>query len=282
MNPAQLQMQAKLVREGLIGKPADRIINRPGAEVWQLAGNADAMFRRLNENFHWYGRNGAVQWTWQLNSGGVVTGKELVSGQVTATNCGSFNSAVRWVAEHICGIVGARASFTQANDYFITRTQCMPFDQSWVGSVRTLTHDFAQTGAFFFKGHSWSQFNGQMYDATTNTMGFQQKTDLYWCDLCPTRDTRNEADRAFLIVAQPNLPHVPPPGPPPYACVSSSILRKLKHLFPIVLTTPGAIGVTQGFINALPPTSGNGHWPTYLVVSRDHLPPEFRQNAGPM
>jgi hypothetical protein len=147
--------------------------------------------------------------------------------------------------------------------------------------VRTLTHNFAQVKAFFFKGHSWSQLNGRMYDATTKVMGFAQKTDLYWCQLGITAKSQGES-RAFMITRQVHPAHLPLSGNPPYACVSTVSLKEFRQLFPVVWTAPGAPGVTQGFINTLPDTSGSGNWATFVVVSRDHLPMAYRQAAGPL
>lgn len=283
-NASQLQFRQSLIQHGLLGSPADRIVNRPGKEVWRHAGNDNPMFERLAKNFHWFGRNGNPVWQWGPASGGNATGKELVAGQVMQTNCGGFNLSVRWIAEHICNICNATGSFTLANEYFITRANCTVLDRGWQGSVRTLTQDFAQLKAFFFMGHSWSQLNGQMYDATTKVMGFHNKTDLYWCGLDRTQKTitGQAGGRVFMVQRIHHPPAAPIPGNGPYICISNSALRTHQHLFPIVWQGPGPIGVTQSFINAFPATAGAANWETFLLVSREHVPQTFRQAVGPL
>ncbi len=56
----------------------------------------------------------------------------------------------------------------------------------------------------------------------------------------------------------------------------TGVLKQFRHLFPAVATPAylGGVGVTQGFINALPDLMGG--WGTLLLVSRSHLPTAFR------
>jgi hypothetical protein len=276
INPEELRLKARLQELNLINGNADRVINRPGQEVWRHAGNDADMFRQVCENVHWLGFSGPVAWVWGPGANGNPTGEALARGLVTNTNCGGFNLTARWIAENICGIQGSQGTYVGAAEFFLTGGNTVGIDRAWQGSVRTLTHDFAQVGSYFFKGHSWSRLNGVMHDSSTNNYGFNHADNLKWCDLMMSnRQTQATDGRCFMI----NRTHNPVlvAGPAPYACVSTVSLKKFKHLFPIVAVAGQQ--VTQGFIGGMPNTTGQGNWQTFLVVSRDHLPAPFRSQV---
>jgi hypothetical protein len=94
---------------------------------------------------------------------------------------------------------------------------------------------------------------------------------LMWCKLATPPGCAFDA--WSVTVTGPPQPY----GPAPYLVVRTGVLKQFAHLFPIIAAAPvfpGGIGVTQGFINALPDLSGG--WGTLLLVSRSHLPQAFR------
>jgi hypothetical protein len=275
MNPAELKMIADIKRLQLSNTPAEKIIKRPGNQLWNYAHNPALLAENLCRNVHWYGINGNTTWVWDAGSGGNPTGEALARGQTLQTNCGGFNTTARWIGHNVLGLsttafVGA---FTGANDHFITAPGTIAIDRNWSGNVRTLNQNFDQLRAYFFKSHSWSRYNATMLDASTNTMNFATKTDLYWCELASTNSPTVMQDGRVFMVTQRFGGHAIP-GALPYACVSSKALKKFKHHFPIVATVGPT--VTQSFINTLPDTTGN-NWQTFVLLSRDHMPIDFRR-----
>jgi len=272
INRAELAVVAKIKELKLSGTPAEKIVKRPGHELWRNPGNAAQVAEQLCRNVHWFGRNNG--WIWDPGSGGNSTGEALARGQVMKTNCGGFNLTARWIGHNVLNLDRQqfKGSYTEANDCFITLAGTQGIDPNWSGNVRTLLQDFDQLQAFFFKGHSFSRYADHMLDASTNVMNFHRKTDLFWCTL-ELVFSEDAGGRAFLVTNR----HQPTviPGPSMYACVSAKCLKKFRHLFPIVWDEPGSQGVTQSFIRKIPDTTGPGAWESMLLVSISHLPREF-------
>jgi len=270
---SQVSVMAKIVNLRLSNTPAHTIVTRPGHELW-LPGAPAVVVERLCRNVYWFGRTQDPVWTWGPVANGNGTGEPMARGQVTTTNCGGFNLTARWIGHNVLGLdpLQFAGAYTAGDDTFITVPGLAPIDRNWVGNVRTLTHDFAQFNAYFFVAHSYCQFGGNFYDASTNTMNFHNKVDLFWCTLHRVFNTEL-GGRAFRVVAQQGGGPVIPGGAP-YAVISSICLRAFRHLFPVVIVG-GGHGVTQSFIRAMPERTG-ANWETMLLVSRAHLPAEFR------
>jgi hypothetical protein len=273
---AELKIVARIKELKLSGTPAEKIIKRAANPLWRYVGHDAALAEQLCRNVYWFGRNGNPVWTWGQGSGGNPTGEALARGQVSVTNCGGFNATARWIGIEVLGLTSVQfaGSFTDANDCFVTLAGTQGIDRNWAGSVRTLTQDFAQVSAYFFKGHSFNRFGGNMLDATTNVMNFRGKTDLFWCALALTNGSTAAGDGRAFMVTQRHQP-TPIPGNAPYACVSSKALKTFRHHFPIVAVAGGP-RLTQSFIQALPATSGS-NWETFVLASRDDLSPAFRK-----
>lgn len=226
-------------------------------------------------NVYWYGLNGNTTWVWDAGSGGNPTGEALARGTTLTTNCGGFNATARWIGHNVLGIPADQfvGSYTHANDCFVTLAGTQGLDRNWTGNVRTLTQDFAQLGAYFFKGHSFCRFGANRLDASTNVMNFAIQTDLYWCALAQSNPNAPATDgRAFMVTHRYQPTAIP--GNLPYCLVSRVSLAKFRHHLPIV-AVPGS-PLTQGFVNAMPETTGH-NWSTFLLISRDDLPVAFRQ-----
>jgi hypothetical protein len=272
---AELAFVAKLRELKLAQSPAEKIVKRPGSQLWLHAATNAQLAEQLCRNVYWYGINGNPAWDWGAGSGGNPTGEALARGTTTSTNCGGFNATARWIGHNVLGIPPGELTgeFTNANDTFITLAGTQGIDRAWQGNVRTLTQDFAQLGAYFFKGHSYCRCGANRLDASTNVMNFAQKTDLYWCELAITNTLVTlQNGRAFMVTQRYQPTAIP--GPLPYCCVSYTSLRNFRHLLPIVAI--GGQALTQGFVNGMPATTGN-NWETMLLVSRDHVPTQFRQ-----
>jgi hypothetical protein len=259
--------------------PAWDIVTRPGHELWNHMITNDALVTQLCQNFHDYGRNNG--WIWIPNvglNGGVPVGHPLIAGMTNSTNCGGFNGSVRWIASQILNLPGAVFTNMGATtiDSFITSTNTVVIDAAWQGNVRTLQTDFAALGAYKFTAHSWNRLvAGQHYDASTNTTGFANKHTLYYCTLAST--IRGQPN-CYLVALRHQNPAIP--GPAPYYCIGTDVLKQERHQFPIVQAgalIAGVANVSQSFINSLPLASGAG-WPAFLLVSGAHLPAGFVAN----
>src|SRR3954469_25499077 len=110
MNPAELQMIASIKEHKLSNTPAEKIIKRPGNELWRYAANPALLAENLCRNVYWFGLNGNPVWTWDAGSGGNPTGEALARGQTQQTNCGGFNTTARWIGQTVLDIPAA--SFT--------------------------------------------------------------------------------------------------------------------------------------------------------------------------
>lgn len=255
------------------GTPARDIVTMAGRELWNSAMTTAALMSALTHNFYHYGRvNG---WVWGSGSNGngnaLAIGEPLLRGTIQGTNCGGFNGSLRLLAHTILGVPGVTNADATTPDAFLTHPNLSVIDQGWTGNVRTLGQDFATMRCFFFVGHSWNRLGGDHYDASTNVVAFNGLSDLAWCRL--TKPPQCTAGAWSCNVTGPPQPH----GPAPYLVVRTALLKQYAHLFPIVATAPtfpGGVGVTQGFINALPDQIHN--WTTLLLVSRSHLPQAFR------
>jgi len=264
-----------LVAGGYVaGMPAHDVVTMPRRELWNFAMTDLALMRALCENFYRVGR--ARNWNWvQASTGNGTTaggdlGVPLLKGQVNATNCGGFNGSLRRLAHDVLALNNLTNAGATTPDTFITNPHLQTIDPNWPGNVRTLAEDFNTLGAFFFIAHSWNRLGADHYDASTNSIAFSQVSDLEWCKL--TRPPGCTLD-AWAVTVN----HAPQPyGPPPYLVVRTGVLKANRHHFPIVAAPgyPGGVGVTQGFINALPDLSGG--WGTLLLVSRSHVPAAFR------
>lgn len=265
----------RLLNEGMNNCPADGIVNMRGRGLWMFTHDRRLLLEKLCENFWDYGRlNG---WVWSGNAhhggnngspGNNSIGVPLCKGACTGTNCGGFNGAVRQVAQRILGF-GAN-EFTNigatCTDAFITKPNVEVFDASWTGNVRTMDNDFDAVKAFHFVNHSWNQYNGVHFDASTHTLDFQTKLQLYWCFL-----EGIPVIGAYLVKAILDLT-VTIPGTPPYYCLSIPVLKQnLMHL-PVA----SAAEISQTFMHTLPSTAGAAQWTTYLLVSRAAIPQNFR------
>jgi hypothetical protein len=273
----ELAIRAKLAALHLNNTtPAYKIVTRVGHGLWLPATQA-AVAEELCRNVYWYGLNGAPAWVWDAGAGGNGTGEPLARGTISTTNCGGFNLTARWIGHNVLDLdpLLFTGSYTLANDYFVTQAGTVGIDRAWPGNVRTLTQDFAQVSAYFFMGHSYCKYGANMLDASTNSMNFQHKTDLYWCGLDKVFADMVKG-RAFRVPLRRGVPVLP--GANPFAVVSSTCLDAFKHMFPIVVVGGGQ-AVTQGFIGAMPKRNGS-NWETMLLVSQAHLPPAFIAAVG--
>lgn len=274
---SQVAFLGRIAANHLGGTPAADIVTRAGHELWHHTASHAALISQLCDNFHWYGRNNGWQWIKTVGgNGGAQLGRPLVAGQATATNCGGFNASVRWIAHNILQVPAAQFTNMGATttESFITRTGTQAIDAGWTGNVRTLAQDFATFGAYRFTAHSWNLLTGGAhYDASTGNTGFANRHALYYCTLGYT--ARNAAS-CYVVAMHHQAPAAP--GPAPYFCISSPVLKQQRHQFPVVAVPPhtgGVQAVTQGFINSLPLTTGPGAWDAFLLVSSAHLPPAF-------
>ena len=276
----QVAFVGRLAAENLMNSPAAQIVTRPGHELWNNAANNAALIQQLCQNFHHYGRTNGWQWTNGVGAnGGAHLGRPLVAGTTNATNCGGFNASVRWIASHILNLPAAVFTNMGATtpDRFITSTGTIGIDATWTGNVRTLATAFAALGAYRFTAHSWNRLvGGQHYDASTNNLAFANKHALFYCTLGTTARVK---PNCFVV----SMRHQPPaiPGPAPYFCIGADVLKQEAAQFPIVQVGPlvaGQANVAQGFINAMPTTTGAGNWAAFLLVSGAHLPPAFVAN----
>jgi len=272
LNRAELAIFARIKELKLSGTPAEKIVKRPGHELWRNPANPALTAEQLCRNVHWFGRNNG--WVWDPGSGGNPDGEALARGRVSGTNCGGFNLTARWIGIHVLGLDSQqfRGSYTSADDCFITLAGTQGIDAKWDGNVRTLTQDFSQLNAYFFKGHSFSKYGGNMLDASTNVMNFHHKTDLFWCSL-EIKFSDQQNGRAFLVTNR----HQPTaiPGPALYACISAKCLNAFRDLFP--KTVALGEGVSRSFISSMPDVTGPGRWESMLLASISHLPAKFRK-----
>ncbi len=133
-----------------------------------------------------------------------------------------------------------------------------------------MNSDFAAVKAFHFVNHSWNQFNGVHFDASTHVFNFQTKLQLYWCFL----EGIGGIGGTFLVKAIFDTTIVIP-GNPPYYCLSIPIMKQHLINFPVASGTE----ISVNFLNTLPSTSGAGGWSNYLLVSRDAIPNNFRAHT---
>jgi hypothetical protein len=254
------------------GTPAWTIVTRPGYELWNHEASNDALVSQLCRNFHDYGRTNGWQWIPEFNgnSGPLGQGGPLIDGTKNRTNCGGFNASVRLIASNILNLTGV---FTNSGattpENFITRIHTTVIDAAWTGNVRTIKTDFATLGAYKFSGHSWNKLvGGQHYDATTNTLGFANKKELFWCTLDQTRN------RCYAVASRRAFIR----GPAPHYCISADLLKEHRKQFPrkhVGERLAGVPNVTRSFIDGLPDRTGPGNWPAFLLVSSAHLPADF-------
>jgi hypothetical protein len=275
---AELKIKANIRNLNLRGTPAEAVLCRVGHQVWNFAGNEALMAEQICRNMHWYGQTGNPAWVWDIGSNPANnTGEALARGGTVNTNCGGFNLSARWIGINVVELDATQfvGSYTQASDYFITGANTIGIDRNWLGNVRTITQDFAQLRAYFFKGHSWCKYGNNMLDASTDTMNFRSKFDLYWCAL---NDVTLVNGRVFLVSNRYKATAIP--GTAPYACLSHTSLQNNKHHFPIVLTGAAGQGlVTQSFISQMPARSGHG-WENMLLASCADLPAAYRAAVG--
>ena len=266
---------AKLRELELTQTPAEKIVERPDNPLWLHAADHAQLAEWVCRNVYWYGINGNPPWIWDVGSAGNPTGEELARGETTMTNCGGFNATALWIGHNVLGIPVDQfgGNIPDANDSFITRAGTQGIDRHWHGNVCTRTQDFAQLGAYFFKGHSYCRFNPNKLDASTNTINFKGKTDLYWCELELANGKNSEANGRAFRVKQVHHPTVIP-GRQPYCLVSHKCLLKFLKFLPTVAANPPK--VTQGFVQSMPPMTGhNYNWPSMLLVSFADLTLDF-------
>lgn len=276
----QVTYIGRLAANNLMNSPASEIVTRAGHELWNHMANHHTLVQQLCQNFHHYGRSHGWQWIQGVGAnGGANLGRPLIAGATNATNCGGFNASVRWIVANILNLPAAVFTNMGATtpDRFITSAGTVAIDATWQGNVRTLTTNFAALGAYRFTAHSWNRLvAGMHYDASTNNTGFANKHALYYCTLGTTARNR---PNCFLVTMRHQAPAIPGPGP--YYCIGADILKQEAHQFPIVQVGAPVAGVpnlTQGFINALPATTGSGNWTPFLLVSAGHLPAAFVAN----
>ncbi|WP_419652307.1 hypothetical protein [Thiolapillus sp.] len=243
----QVTYIGRLAANNLMNSPASEIVTCAGHELWNHMANHHTLVQQLCQNFHHYGRSHGWQW---IQGVGANAGANLGR----PTNMGATTP-----------------------DRFITSAGTVAIDATWQGNVRTLTTNFAALGAYRFTAHSWNRLvAGMHYDASTNNTGFANKHALYYCTLGTTARNR---PNCFLVTMRHQAPAIPGPGP--YYCIGADILKQEAHQFPIVQVGAPVAGVpnlTQGFINALPATTGSGNWTPFLLVSAGHLPAAFVAN----
>jgi hypothetical protein len=266
----------RLLAEGMNNGPANEIVNMRGKALWMFTHDRRLLIEKLCDNFWSYGRDNGWVWAGNAhfggnngNAGNSSVGVPLCQGACTGTNCGGFNGAVRQIAQRILGF-GAH-EFTNlgatCSDAFVTKPNVEVIDSSWIGNVRTMNSDFAAVKAFHFVNHSWNQFNGVHFDASTHVFNFQTKLQLYWCFL----EGIGGIGGTFLVKAIFDTTIVIP-GNPPYYCLSIPIMKQHLINFPVASGTE----ISVNFLNTLPSTSGAGGWSNYLLVSRDAIPNNFR------
>ena len=125
------------------------------------------------------------------------SGRGLLDGTVTSAVCGSFNSAMKFMAHEIFDIPGVKGAdgtdATQIPDSFITLPGSQPIDANWNGNVWFLgtggtvaaaSRSNTTLRALRFTGHYFLNHAGTIYDATGNKT-WAKSTEMIWCKLAP-------------------------------------------------------------------------------------------------
>lgn len=273
ISPNQKRINDALAASNLVGTHADKVVNLPGNALAQyLDSGKPILYRKLNENFYYYGLN-VQKWTWHesgANGGmGADIGGPLLRGEGgNAYNCGRFNDAVRRIAMSVLGFSAddcASASTPLATGKgFLTKPGTVTIDPSWPGNVRTLTTDFGALKSAFFTTHAYSKSEGKYFDASTGLFAFDGPDDFTWCKVSTWQGGQSWVFKVETVVSnQSDLP-----GPGPHYLVRIPKLRdyiagdsspKSKALAPQLASFAS--------------TTGNGNWGTLVLLSSADMPP---------
>jgi len=275
--PTQPLIAGNLLLHHLVGSPADDIVSRAGHELWLpiYTANLTVLVRKLCDNFYHYGRNNG--WIWGAfnanRTGGDPTsvGFPLISNSLfTQTNCGGFNAALRQIASKVLGVGDDLLDGSNCADRFMTRPGTVGIDAAWSGNVRTIDDDFDHFACYGFTNHSWSRIvgTGLMYDASTNTLDFNQKTDLMWATV------KKWGNGELMELDQVHNPVVIP-GRPPY------IKARIGYLKANLAMIDLHGRLNRAFVTGLPEFNDPAsYWPASIVVSAYDLSSDLRRANG--
>lgn len=145
------------------------------------------LLTELMANFYTYGRS---HWAWSASSPGASASGGLVKGLVNYCACGVFNDSFEYLATRVLGIAGVtkgNASDNIGKTWYKGNFVTMPtevIDSNWKGAVMTHNYSFAALKMFKFTDHYFCNYNGVIFDATSNKTHANTKT-LVAFDLVP-------------------------------------------------------------------------------------------------
>ena len=284
----RLNIQSLVALYGLNGTPAEAIT----ANLWMYPDPKTLLWKKLNEKFYEYGRGHAWKWvdvstgngspadavTLRSTLGTVRTpagslGIPLITGQISRTNCGGFNTAVRQIAWLLPGFGDNECRSSTTTSSFLTLSGTDAIDNSWQGNVCTLGQSFDQLKCFKFTQHSWNRGpDNKQWDATTGMPAFSNETDFKWCELARIqgRDRWFAITQAHAGAGRPALP-----GVGTHFLIAVDQLKADGHLFPVF----GHGVLNRARVVSL--ASSAGAWPTWLLTSSAELPPGYSPPPQP-
>jgi hypothetical protein len=179
----------------------------------------DALLKSLMDNFYQFGRG---HWSWTSNSPGASNNGGLIKGAANFCACGVFNDAFAYLAGHVLGIDGVKKGNAAENmgktwykGNFVTMP-CDVIDANWKGAVMSHNYSYAALRMFKFTDHYFCNYNGVIFDATSNSTHLSTKTivafDLVGLSQAEAADFSGPAGQVFEVknvseqfVAKPDL-----------------------------------------------------------------------------
>ena len=201
--------------------PARTIIKQPNdlEGLFRYPGTSDTLLlKKMMRNFWEYGRS---NWSWTASSKGAALNGGLVKGDVNWGACGVFNDNFAYVATEVLGISGITkgnkgpVGTTWFKGSFVTMP-CEVIDSKWRGNVMSHNYSYNALQMFKFTDHYFCNYNGLIFDATSNTTHENTSTMVaFELDTLPPDEVAKynaELGQAYLVknvsehfVARPDL-----------------------------------------------------------------------------